>query len=175
MFVWIIVFYFYNLCTHMHFITNGYKRFSKTYSTDPRQRVPLIQQHSADGYISTIWQDLRQDAGNWPTCWVSDVADLCFQWLVNEVVKFDDWSQIYTLQMDKIYHVWDGGLYRLYVGEHLGSITAQQISLQSKILVGHLPQQCKLNVIWAGNLFLLSNTFLCLASFCVYRLCVGLC
>ena len=25
----------------MHFITNGYKRFSKTNSTDPRQRVPL--------------------------------------------------------------------------------------------------------------------------------------
>ena len=42
MFVWIIVFYFYNnLSTHMHFITNGYKRFSKTNSTDPRQRVPL--------------------------------------------------------------------------------------------------------------------------------------
>ena len=26
----------------MHFITNGYKRFSKTKSTEPRQRVPLI-------------------------------------------------------------------------------------------------------------------------------------
>ena len=26
----------------MHFITNGYKRFSKTNSTNPRQRVPLI-------------------------------------------------------------------------------------------------------------------------------------
>ena len=26
----------------MHFITNGYKRFSKTNSTDPRQRVPLM-------------------------------------------------------------------------------------------------------------------------------------
>ena len=25
----------------MHFITNGYKCFSKTNSTDPRQRVPL--------------------------------------------------------------------------------------------------------------------------------------
>ena len=25
----------------MHFITNGYKRFSKTNSTDPRQRVLL--------------------------------------------------------------------------------------------------------------------------------------
>ena len=25
----------------MHFITNGYKRFSKTNSTDPRQRAPL--------------------------------------------------------------------------------------------------------------------------------------
>ena len=28
----------------MHFITNGYKRFSKTNSTDPRQRVPLTWQ-----------------------------------------------------------------------------------------------------------------------------------
>ena len=27
--------------TIMHFMTNGYKRFSKTNSTDPRQRVPL--------------------------------------------------------------------------------------------------------------------------------------
>ena len=26
----------------MHFITNDYKRFSKTNSTDPRQRVPLM-------------------------------------------------------------------------------------------------------------------------------------
>ena len=25
----------------MHFITNGFKHFSKTNSTDPRQRVPL--------------------------------------------------------------------------------------------------------------------------------------
>ena len=43
MFVWIIVFYFYNifLPTYMHFITNVYKRFSMTNSTDPRQRVPL--------------------------------------------------------------------------------------------------------------------------------------
>ena len=37
-FVWIIVFYFNNI--HLHFITNGY--ISKTNSTDPRQRVPLI-------------------------------------------------------------------------------------------------------------------------------------
>ena len=27
---------------YLHFITDGYKRFSKTNSTDPRQRVPLI-------------------------------------------------------------------------------------------------------------------------------------
>ena len=27
------------LSNHMHFITNGYKRFSKTNSTNPRQRV----------------------------------------------------------------------------------------------------------------------------------------
>ena len=30
----------------MHFITNGYKRFSKTNSTDPRQRVPLNHSHN---------------------------------------------------------------------------------------------------------------------------------
>ena len=30
-----------HLFNHVHFVTNGYKRFSKTNSTDPRQRVPL--------------------------------------------------------------------------------------------------------------------------------------
>ena len=30
----------------MHFITNGYKRFLKTNSTDPRQRVPLRPSHT---------------------------------------------------------------------------------------------------------------------------------
>ena len=30
----------------MHFITNGYKRFTKTNSTDPRQHVPLRTQVS---------------------------------------------------------------------------------------------------------------------------------
>ena len=30
------------LSNHMHFKTNGFKRFLKTNSTDPRQRVPLI-------------------------------------------------------------------------------------------------------------------------------------
>ena len=34
-----------HLSNHMHFITNGYKRFSKTNSTDPRQRVPLKTLH----------------------------------------------------------------------------------------------------------------------------------
>ena len=29
------------LSNHIHFVTNGFKRFSKTNSTDPRQRVPL--------------------------------------------------------------------------------------------------------------------------------------
>ena len=37
-----------HLSNHMHFITNGYKRFSKTNSTDPRQRVPLKGGVSAD-------------------------------------------------------------------------------------------------------------------------------
>ena len=34
----------------------------------------------------------------------------------------------------------------------------------------HQSQLCNVNVVLAGNLFLLSNTFLCLASFCAYRL-----
>ena len=33
----------------MHFITNGYKRFSKTNSTDPRQRVPLREGDGVGG------------------------------------------------------------------------------------------------------------------------------
>ena len=41
-FVWIVVFYLqHHFSTHMHFTTNGYKRFSKTDTTDPRQRVPF--------------------------------------------------------------------------------------------------------------------------------------
>ena len=40
--VWIIILYFLKyLSHHMHFITNEYKRFLKTNSTDPRHRVPL--------------------------------------------------------------------------------------------------------------------------------------
>ena len=31
-----------HLSNQIHFITNGYKCFSKTNLTDPRQRVPLI-------------------------------------------------------------------------------------------------------------------------------------
>ena len=42
MFVWIIVFYFYIIFLPICiFITNGYKHFLKTNSTDPRQRVTL--------------------------------------------------------------------------------------------------------------------------------------
>ena len=48
--------------------------------------------------------------------------------------------------------------------------TAWEISLLSKIWVGHQPQQRNLNTILAGNLFLLSNTCLRLASCCAYRL-----
>ena len=40
----------------------------------------------------------------------------------------------------------------------------------SKKWVGHQSQQCKVNVILAGNLSLLSSTVLCLTSFCAYRL-----
>ena len=34
----------------------------------------------------------------------------------------------------------------------------------------HQPQQCELNVTWASNMELLSNTILLLASFCAYSL-----
>ena len=36
----------------MHFITNSYKRFSKTNSTDPRQRVPLTETQGLTSYLS---------------------------------------------------------------------------------------------------------------------------
>ena len=42
--VWIIVFYFYNIfltISYASYIKHGYKRFSKTNSSDPRQRVLL--------------------------------------------------------------------------------------------------------------------------------------
>ena len=38
----------------MHFVTNGFKRFSKTNSTDPRQRVPLRCWITAE--IVTAWE-----------------------------------------------------------------------------------------------------------------------
>ena len=40
-----------HLSTHMRFITNGYKRFSKTNSPDPRQRAPL-----SDACVHTSWK-----------------------------------------------------------------------------------------------------------------------
>ena len=39
--LWMIIFHFLNIFPTMHFIINGFKRFSKTNSTNPRQRVPL--------------------------------------------------------------------------------------------------------------------------------------
>ena len=48
--------------------------------------------------------------------------------------------------------------------------TSWQTSLLSKNWVEHQSQQHKHNVLLAGNLFLLSNTPLCLASCCAYRL-----
>ena len=35
----------------MYFITNGYKRFSKTYSIDPRQRVPLKRRYTTGNHF----------------------------------------------------------------------------------------------------------------------------
>ena len=39
--VWIIIFYFKKIYLTMHLKTNGSKHFSKTNSSDPRQRVPF--------------------------------------------------------------------------------------------------------------------------------------
>ena len=46
-----------HLSNHMHFITNGYKHFSKTNSTDPRQRVPLSLLGGATTYtfLLAVW------------------------------------------------------------------------------------------------------------------------
>ena len=46
-----------HLSTQMHFITKGYKRFSKTNSTDPRQRVPFktYSKKSWTGKLTWIW------------------------------------------------------------------------------------------------------------------------
>ena len=56
----------------------------------------------------------------------------------------------------------------------LAENTAWQTSLLSKNWVGHLPpQQCKLNVILTGKLFLLSDTIPCLAECCASRLYRG--
>ena len=40
-----------HLSNHMHFITNGYKRISKTNSTNPKQRVPLRFTSEFSGHI----------------------------------------------------------------------------------------------------------------------------
>ena len=42
------------LSNHMRFITNGYKRFSKTNSTDPRQRVPLKSSRDIGCFLPKI-------------------------------------------------------------------------------------------------------------------------
>ena len=53
--LWIIVFYLLlqHLSINMHFTTNDYKRFSKTNSTDPRQRVPL---NNVSLHYVIMWQ-----------------------------------------------------------------------------------------------------------------------
>ena len=37
-----------HLSHHVHFMTNGYKRFLETNSSDPRQRVPLKYQYDME-------------------------------------------------------------------------------------------------------------------------------
>ena len=45
----------------MHFITNGYKRFSKTNSTDPGQRVPLKNLIKLEVRPKLCFENLIQD------------------------------------------------------------------------------------------------------------------
>ena len=64
----------------MHFITNGYRCFSKTTSTDPRQRVPLIVKNFAQECKCHDWDlNPHSAAANtnmsvslelWDPCWV---------------------------------------------------------------------------------------------------------
>ena len=42
----LLVFYFQNISNHMHFITNGYKRFLETNSSDPRQLKYFFERFS---------------------------------------------------------------------------------------------------------------------------------
>ena len=52
----------YHISTHMHFITNGYKRFLSTNSSDPKQRVPLIY-HVRIQTKNFNQRDLENDTG----------------------------------------------------------------------------------------------------------------
>ena len=62
--VWIIIFYFKSIfLNNMHFITNGYKCFSKTNSTDQRQCVPLIR-----------WEKIPQK-------WLKTITTYLWKWI----------------------------------------------------------------------------------------------
>ena len=52
------------LSNHMHFITDGFKRFSKTNSTDPGQRVPFKSFKSRQFVLNTIMHRARTDMDN---------------------------------------------------------------------------------------------------------------
>ena len=60
MFLWIIVFYFYNIFLPMHFRTNGYQRFLWTNSTDPMQLWETLKGHQGQDIA-----DSRGNKGHW--------------------------------------------------------------------------------------------------------------
>ena len=77
----------------MHFITNGYKHFSKTNSTDPRQRVPL--RTLANGMQSSVnFEPWFRYLGN---CDGSELGELLTKFLIIKfIVKILD-VQVDTL------------------------------------------------------------------------------
>ena len=68
----------------MLFITNGYKRFSKTNSSDPRQRVPLIGLDECENAARII---ARED-------YVTDTSDPA--WVKGDCAKCPRCVTIYT-------------------------------------------------------------------------------
>ena len=70
------MYYYFLLFKHlsnMHFITNGYKRFLETNSTDPRQRVPLNYSFQKGPYTHAQLH-LRHN----PRFQMADALTICF-------------------------------------------------------------------------------------------------
>ena len=82
----------------MHFVTNGCKRFSKTNSTDTRQRVPLIYLYFATmDFTSIVLMQIR-----WPI--EPEFSQVCY-YIISKVriVKWEYWS--WTNYIYSLYHM----------------------------------------------------------------------